>query len=773
MKILISFLFILCSTTILINASSYIACDNEIACPNNYHCITCNGEIGCCRFPNAICCGNGQYCCPQNSTCDVANMKCRTLLRFDFLKQESVEMSKNVELSKESSLRLLSSNQEGCKSISINVVKMVASIILLASARNEDFKNDQTIGNIKSLSDLINQYNEICIDLSIKYSLPILDLSQIFYVGLASHDDSQSSKLSSIESQISVLCHDKVDTLLGIVRLIVNSSQKLEEENMNNNIKLLRDLIKKMSQENSICNQKLLLLSKHFNDNKPLGSSPNSVTVDKSKCSNYANEVVINVNEMIKQSESKENYEKPMFALSSKLFNLLNSFNKECIDMTQKFMVPVVDIKSLYYYGLGNHISNEENSVEEKYLQFCKDKLETLLNSIENGFIGFKDLNNYSEVLNSVNNVRNLMSNLRKENTACNTFIDRIYTHFNQIAPKVVPAATAVLETTKGNDEKLLQCEKIAKSIIVEVSELISHSEDSVPNSILMMSKSNTIYQIHLNFNKFCVDMRIKYSLPYYDLKSVYKYGLEVHSANEKNSDELNFIKYCNEKIGSFLNIIEKGNQGFQDLNKLSFVTTSHSELKTAVKNLRRENTVCNNLLDSLYKHLSNENQSERSTSDVLRKINLEKCRNIAQSVLVPVNQIIKKTEDSEKLDDLITLCNNLSNLVSSFNKECVETNDDSVLIKVNLKGLYIYGLNIHLDKDVANKPEEQYLKSCKDRIEKIVDIIEEELIQNNDSSSTAKVSTATIKLREFLKNMRRENTACNSFMDKVTAHFQ
>ena len=288
-----------------------------------------------------------------------------------------------------------------------------------------------------------------------------------------------------------------------------------------------------------------------------------------------------------------------------------------------------------------------------------------------------------------------------------------------------------------------------------------------------MMSKSNTIYQIHLNFNKFCVDMRIKYSLPYYDLKSVYKYGLEVHSANEKNSDELNFIKYCNEKIDSFLNIIEKGNQGFQDLNKLSFVTTSHSELKTAVKNLRRENTVCNNLLDSLYKHLTNENQSERSTSDVLRKINLEKCRNIAQSVLVPVNQIIKKTEDSEKLDDLITLCNNLSNLVSSFNKECVETNDDSVLIKVNLKGLYIYGLNIHLDKDVANKPEEQYLKSCKDRIKKIVDIIEEELIQNNDSSSTAKVSTATIKLREFLKNMRRENTACNSFMDKVTAHFQ
>ena len=52
--------------------------------------------------------------------------------------------------------------------------------------------------------------------------------------------------------------------------------------------------------------------------------------------------------------------------------------------------------------------------------------------------------------------------------------------------------------------------------------------------------------------------MRIKYSLPYYDLKSVYKYGLEVHSANEKNSDELNFIKYCNEKIDSFLNIIEK-----------------------------------------------------------------------------------------------------------------------------------------------------------------------------------------------------------------------
>lgn len=42
------------------------------SCPDNDTC--CQG--GCCPLPNAVCCSDGQHCCPQNTVCDVSAGLC-------------------------------------------------------------------------------------------------------------------------------------------------------------------------------------------------------------------------------------------------------------------------------------------------------------------------------------------------------------------------------------------------------------------------------------------------------------------------------------------------------------------------------------------------------------------------------------------------------------------------------------------------------------------------------------------------------------------------
>jgi hypothetical protein len=32
--------------------------------------------MACCPYTNAVCCSDGEHCCPFNSTCDVPNQRC-------------------------------------------------------------------------------------------------------------------------------------------------------------------------------------------------------------------------------------------------------------------------------------------------------------------------------------------------------------------------------------------------------------------------------------------------------------------------------------------------------------------------------------------------------------------------------------------------------------------------------------------------------------------------------------------------------------------------
>ena len=49
----------------------------EMECPDKSTCCKLkSGEWGCCPLPKAVCCSDGEHCCPHGYTCDVATATC-------------------------------------------------------------------------------------------------------------------------------------------------------------------------------------------------------------------------------------------------------------------------------------------------------------------------------------------------------------------------------------------------------------------------------------------------------------------------------------------------------------------------------------------------------------------------------------------------------------------------------------------------------------------------------------------------------------------------
>nr|XP_055038811.1 granulin b isoform X1 [Misgurnus anguillicaudatus]XP_055038812.1 granulin b isoform X1 [Misgurnus anguillicaudatus]XP_055038813.1 granulin b isoform X1 [Misgurnus anguillicaudatus] len=52
-------------------------CDETSVCPAGNTCCKLNsGAWGCCPLPQAVCCADGEHCCPQGSKCDVTHQTC-------------------------------------------------------------------------------------------------------------------------------------------------------------------------------------------------------------------------------------------------------------------------------------------------------------------------------------------------------------------------------------------------------------------------------------------------------------------------------------------------------------------------------------------------------------------------------------------------------------------------------------------------------------------------------------------------------------------------
>ncbi|XP_043089794.1 granulin a isoform X13 [Puntigrus tetrazona] len=54
-----------------------VNCDSSHICPDSSTCCkNIDGEWGCCPLPEAVCCKDGEHCCPTNYKCDVIKVSC-------------------------------------------------------------------------------------------------------------------------------------------------------------------------------------------------------------------------------------------------------------------------------------------------------------------------------------------------------------------------------------------------------------------------------------------------------------------------------------------------------------------------------------------------------------------------------------------------------------------------------------------------------------------------------------------------------------------------
>ncbi|XP_058626826.1 granulin a isoform X1 [Onychostoma macrolepis] len=58
--------------------NSRVPCDSQTSCPDYTTCclIAKTNKWGCCPLPNAVCCTDGEHCCPANYKCDVTKVSC-------------------------------------------------------------------------------------------------------------------------------------------------------------------------------------------------------------------------------------------------------------------------------------------------------------------------------------------------------------------------------------------------------------------------------------------------------------------------------------------------------------------------------------------------------------------------------------------------------------------------------------------------------------------------------------------------------------------------
>ncbi|XP_050962191.1 granulin a isoform X6 [Labeo rohita] len=58
--------------------NSRVPCDAKTSCPDHTTCclIAKTNKWGCCPLPNAVCCTDGEHCCPANYKCDVSRVSC-------------------------------------------------------------------------------------------------------------------------------------------------------------------------------------------------------------------------------------------------------------------------------------------------------------------------------------------------------------------------------------------------------------------------------------------------------------------------------------------------------------------------------------------------------------------------------------------------------------------------------------------------------------------------------------------------------------------------
>lgn len=595
MKAFFSLIILISFASLFSVTLSWSRCNEDFGCPNNFNCLECNGRIGCCTFKNGVCCGD--KCCPEGSTCVMGtNSYCITPLKSNFLQQEKIEAAPLSDPYHDYLKDFLNGFFSEMRSHHPSDFTRITQCVDNALQGNTDVRNlintirqkeqtlDSVIGIFHQSAGVVRDISNVLLDCEIS----LVSVSRYTY---------EFIKLF-IEEPVEILKLIYENTIHNIPRLAIHAVE-VQDLFQNKGYYYTAGIFAAKIYNIVIDNFPQTLKANRAISFLQTSDIPNlTAQPDKNRCTQITYDVVNNVNELIAQSQSNETSNQVGVSLISKLHSLYTTYNKECIDLSQKFSVPVVELRTIYLFGLGEHSSNEDNSIEVNFIQNCRDRIDSFISTIEKGFVGMNDLNSLHVTIAQFQELRSKVQNMRRENTICNTLIDRVSTHFKYPNPSIVSSITP---ETKG------QCELIAKKAALSVSELISRAEEEIYNQKLMVGITNQIYGLHLSYNRQCIDLSEKFSLPRYDLKDLYYIGLSSTGFRD-NATVGTYVSNCKSRIDAMVDIAEKGEAGFENLNNFSLIMASHSELRQTIAKQRQENTICNGLISRVFRELNSSN---------------------------------------------------------------------------------------------------------------------------------------------------------------------
>jgi len=296
--------------------------------------------------------------------------------------------------------------------------------------------------------------------------------------------------------------------------------------------------------------------------------------------------LVSDVHKLIQYSysfDAKENNITNYTTLFRSIFDFHQKLNKEC---------KISNLSSVYVFGLLQH----NHAIEQSFIRSCYDRVKNILDIIEKAYVGFTDINEYDEIMLQTERLRNYTTQMKQENTICNSMFSQISKHFKQ-----QPANNALASVHTGK-VKNSNCSTIAIRFVTEVNHFLNAAEHQVTDDVSFTTSSlfTSMAHTYKKFNAECIDMSLKFMPPSIQPFELFIYGLGLHSENQQNHNlEGTFIDSCQNRLRS---LFEEFAGAIKVTVKIDIVGLVHS-VQTKIHKQRSENSICNQLDTQLFNH--------------------------------------------------------------------------------------------------------------------------------------------------------------------------
>jgi len=303
-----------------------------------------------------------------------------------------------------------------------------------------------------------------------------------------------------------------------------------------------------------------------------------------SECVEIANTIVSNVNLLIQThiKESKPLEDRDFYA---RVVQIITTNYYDSIEKCKSSNLN--SLYSLYFDTTLKHYPKDFHT----FVIRCSKRIEKVMEIIQNAFVGFTNRQAYDEIFVQNELLRQYFSNMKRENTVCNSLFDQF--------TKETKTIFKVQEEGRLNKD---QCEAIALKFTVEVNQFLNKCEKSAGFadsyvSDLFMSMTAT----HKEFDSKCVDMTQKFMLPYVEPISLYFYGFDIHVQQHQNAEhpEYTYEDLCRDRIESLFDEFSGSMKVTVKIN-LDMLVNS---VKSKQMQFRAENSICNQISDRVFAH--------------------------------------------------------------------------------------------------------------------------------------------------------------------------